>query len=151
MNIDDIFKEIILNSHMWNWAPDWALLEEIYQNHPNSYSILTPFAYTYLEELVRTMTSQYGRQIFDDNQKEIKNREVGVKLIKLAIKENSKNLALVEVLTETKKFFINSKPDDEGGNRNSVVHGYMHPRYWNKESFESLLAHIAKLSKYSKF
>ena len=47
--------------------------------------------------------------------------------------------------------FNPSQIQDEGDNRNSVVHGYMHPRYWNDESFENLVYDLAKISQYAGF
>jgi hypothetical protein len=49
MNIEDELDEIVKYSHFWNWAPDWNVLKEVYKSFPDSYSLLTPFAYTYLE------------------------------------------------------------------------------------------------------
>ena len=67
MNISDSFKEIIKYSHFWNWVPDWSLVEEIYLAFPNSYSVLSPFAYTYLEEIIRSTTTEYGMKLPDEN------------------------------------------------------------------------------------
>ena len=50
-----------------------------------------------------------------------------------------------------KKYFKDSTPDDSGNNRNSVAHGYMHSRFWTKESFEELIHDIARVSKHSGF
>lgn len=150
MNIDNDFKEIMDYAHIWNWSPDWAVVHEVYQSFPNSFSVLTPFAYSYLEELIRSTTSEYGIEILDDSGKP-KKRKVGIGLINLAISENCKNPDYVELLEKTKSYFLFSDPIDKGENRNNVVHGYMHPRFWDKESFEKLLHDIAILSKYSKF
>ncbi len=54
---------------------------------PDSFSVLTPFAYSYLEELIRTTTSDYGLPLFDRNGQTVK-VNVGMKLISLAIAEN---------------------------------------------------------------
>ena len=150
MNIDDDFKETMDYAHIWNWSPDWAVVQEVYQTFPNSFSVLTSFAYSYLEELIRSTTSEYGIQILDDSGKP-KRRKVGISLINLAISENSRNPDYVALLEKTKSYFLFSNPIDKGENRNNVVHGYMHPRFWDKESFERLLHDIAILSKYSKF
>ena len=65
--------EVILDyAHMWNWAPDWYMVKQIYTAFPDSYSILTPFAYTYLEELIRSTTSEYGYPLFDRNGQPVK-------------------------------------------------------------------------------
>jgi hypothetical protein len=103
-----------------------------------------------LEELIRSTTSEYGIEIKGGLGKP-RIRKVGIRLINLAISENSSNLDYITLLEKTKAYFSLSKPTDAGGNRNNVVHGYMHPRYWNKESFEQLLHVIATLSKYAKF
>lgn len=150
MNIDNDFDEIMQYAHFWNWLPDWALVKEIYDEFPNSFSILTPFAYSYLEELIRSTTSEYGRQLLDNKGKP-RRRRVGIKLIELAILENKTNFEYVKLLENMKSYFQVSCADDYGDNRNSVVHGYMHPRFWNKESFECLLHDIATLSKYANF
>lgn len=150
MNIDDDFKEIMDYAHFWNWAPDWVVVQEVYQKVTNSFSVLTPFAYAYLEELIRTTTSEYGIEILDASNNP-KKRKVGIGLINLAISENSSNLNYIALLKKVKSYFKDSRPVDGGDNRNNVVHGYMHPRFWEKESFERLLHDIAALSKYAKF
>ncbi len=104
------------------------------------------------EELIRSTTTEYGRELVDENGNLKNNRKVGIRLIKLAIKENEANKPeLVKILNKIKPYFSLSKSTDVGDNRNSVVHGYMHPRYWDKESFEQLIFDIAELSKYSGF
>ncbi|HIR49562.1 MAG TPA: hypothetical protein IAB35_06265 [Candidatus Faecimonas gallistercoris] len=150
MNIRSDFKEILNYAHMWNWAPDIALMQEIYNDYDNSYSILTPFAYCYLEELIRSTTSEYGRD-YVDSKGNPKKRKTGMALLNLAIEENKDNLEYIELLNEMKKYFKLSTSLDNGDNRNSVNHGYMHPRFWTQNSFEYLIHDIARLSKYSKF
>lgn len=150
MNINDDFKEILDYAHMWNWAPDISLMQEIYNKFDNSYSILTPFAYCYLEELIRSTTSEYGREFLDKDGKP-KMRKLGIALIKLAQNENKNNTEYIKLLDEVKEYYKQSTPLDSGNNRNSVDHGYMHPRFWIQESFEKLIHDIARLSKYSKF
>ena len=150
MSINDDFKEIMDYAHFWNWLPDWGVVQEVYQSFPNSFSVLTPFSYAYLEELIRFTTSEYGIEVLDDLGKP-RRRKVGIGLINLAISENSSNLGYIALLEKTKAYFSLSKPTGAGDNRNNVVHGYMHPRFWDKESFERLLHEIATLSKYSKF
>jgi hypothetical protein len=153
MNLNEAFNEITNYSHFPNWAPDWEVVREVYQTFPNSYSVLTPFAYSYLEELIRSTTSEYGRvAVNKKDMSVIKYRKVGIKLIKLAIKENKdNNPEYVKILSEINPYFSESKITDAGDNRNSVLHGYIHPRFWDKKSFERLIFDIAKLSKYSKF
>ena len=150
MNINDDFKEILDYAHNWNWVPDWEIVKEIYQNVPNSYSVLTPFACSYLEELIRSTTTQYGREFLDEKGKP-KRRKVGLGLLKLAKEENKDNVEYVKILDEIKKYFEESSDLDNGDNRNSVDHGYMHPRFWTQESFEKLIHDIAGISKYSMF
>lgn len=150
MNINDDFKEILNYTHMWNWAPDISLMQEIYNKFDNSYSILTPFAYCYLEELIRSTTSEYGREFLDKDGKP-KMRKLGIALIKLAQDENKNNTEYIKLLDEVKEYYKQSTPLDSGNNRNSVDHGYMHPRFWTQGSFEKLIHDIARLSKYSKF
>lgn len=67
MNITNDFQEILYYAHYWNWAPDWLVVKNIYEKIPESYSVLTPFAYAYLEELIRSTTSEYGRELLDEN------------------------------------------------------------------------------------
>jgi len=151
MTVSESFEEIIYYSHFWNWAPDWQVVKDVYEVFPNSYSILSPFAYSYLEELIRSTTSEYGIAIPDENGKP-KIRRVGRGLIDLAIEENKqKSAEYIGLLQEMKRYFSHSKSTDEGDNRNSVAHGYLHPRFWNKESFEKLIIDIARLSKFSFF
>ena len=47
MSIEKDFDEILDYAHMWHWAPDWALVKDVYKKEPLSFSVLTPFAYTY--------------------------------------------------------------------------------------------------------
>ena len=138
MNINDDFKEILDYAHMWNWAPDISLMQEIYNKFDNSYSILTPFAYCYLEELIRSTTSEYGKEFLDKDGKS-KMRKLGIGLIKLAQDENKGNTEYIKLLDEIKEYYKQSTPLDSGNNRNSVDHGYMHPRFWTQESFEKLI------------
>ena len=78
-------------------------------------------------------------------------RKLGTALIKLVQDENKNNTEYVKLLDEVKEYYKQSTPLDSGNNRNSVDHGYMHPRFWTQESFEKLIHDIARLSKYSKF
>lgn len=152
MKLNEAFDEIYNHAHIWNWGPDWEVLRNIYKAFPNSYSVLTPFAYSYLEELIRSTTSEYGRELVSDDGTSKKYRKVGIKLIDLAIKENKdRKPEYVNILYEIKSYFSLSKSTDISENRNSVSHGYMHPRFWDKESFEKLIFNLAKLSKYSGF
>jgi hypothetical protein len=73
-------------------------------------------------------------------------KRVGFDLVQLAIDENiAKNPELVELLEQIKMHYNKSSPYDGGENRNGVIHGYMHPRFWDKDSFESLINEIASL------
>jgi len=152
MDIRDAFEEIMQYAHFWNWAPDWNEVQKIYTAFPNSYSVLSPFAYSYLEELIRSTTGEYGRELYDNNGQQIKIRKVGMKLLNLAITENKENKPeYINILEEIKRYYYNSKVTDEGNNRHSVAHGYSHPRFWTQESFEQLITDIARISKYSGF
>ena len=152
MELNEAFDEIYNHTHMLNWGPDWEVLRRVYLAFPNSYSILTPFAYSYLEELIRSTTSEYGRELINKDGTFKKYRKVGTKLIDLAIKENKVSKPeFVKILPEIKSYFSHSEPTDFGDNRNSVAHGYMHARFWDLESFEKLIFDIAKLSKYAGF
>ena len=109
MTIDDAFEEIMQYAHFWNWVPDLQVAREVYQAFPNSFSVLAPFAYSYLEELIRSTTSEYGRQAFDENWSEIKKRKVGMSILNLAIKENKdKKPEFVLLLKEVKSYYYNS-------------------------------------------
>lgn len=145
------FDEICDYAHMWNWAPDWYMVKQIYTTFPDSYSVLTPFAYTYLEELIRSTTSEYGVPLLDREGKK-NNIKVGLKLVNLAIKENSQNQEYVELLENAKKYFKYNydDPHEENG-RNKVLHGHLHPRFWRKEDFEKLIHDIAKMSHFAGF
>ena len=124
---------------------------DIYEVFPNSFSVLSPFAYSFLEELIRSTTSEYGVEIYDEKGR-IKQHTVGMPLIKLAIKENKQSKPeFVAILEEIKRYYLSSNRSDEGDNRHSVAHGYMHPRFWSKESFERLINDIARLSKFAGF
>ncbi|SFK99877.1 hypothetical protein SAMN05216357_11082 [Porphyromonadaceae bacterium KH3CP3RA] len=151
MKLDEDFDEIVNYTHWRNWYADWDILRNIYKAYPDSYSVLTPFAYAYLEEIIRSTTSEYGMEVFDESGKP-KKRKVGIKLIKLAIEENIKTKPeYAAALEDIKRYFLPSQKSDRGENRNSVVHGYMHSGYWNRESFEKLVHDIALISKYAGF
>jgi hypothetical protein len=145
INLETAFDTISEYSHMWNWSPDINLAKEIYNNFPNSYSVLTPFMYVLLEEIIRSTTSDYGHQVKG------KKKIIGINLIKLAINENYNNKEYLNVLNDIKKYFKNSTSFDCGDNRNSVSHGYLHPRFWTQESFEKLVIDISEISKFSGF
>lgn len=150
MSIEEDLDQIMDSAHFWNWLPDWNIVKEIYSKIPNSYSVLTPFAFTYLEELIRSMTSDYEYGIVDrsGNSRKVK---VGLNLINMAIDENKDNPELVLLLENIKPRFAISTLSDKGDNRNSVAHGYIHPRFWDEESFETLIHDIATLSRYAGF
>jgi hypothetical protein len=152
MELNEAFDEIYSYTHMWNWGPGWEVLRSIYQTFPNSYVVLTPFAFSYLEELIRSTTSEYGRELFNKDRSPKEYRNVGNKLIDLAIEENKATKPeYVKILYDIKCYFSQSGPFDSGDNRNSVAHGYLHPRFWDQESFEKLIIDIAKISKYAGF
>ena len=69
MSVFDDFETILDYAHFWNWAPDWNVAKAIYSHIPEAYSVLTPFAYSYLEELIRSTTSEYGIPFLDRNGK----------------------------------------------------------------------------------
>ena len=144
--------EIILDhAHFWNWAPDWSVVKDIYSRIPESYSVLMPFAYSYLEELIRSTTSEYGIPFLDRNGKKF-SFKVGMSLIKLAKEENADKPEYVALLDKSKKYFMYEyeNPSDENG-RNKVVHGHLHLRFWTKEDFEQLIHDIAELSPFAGF
>ena len=145
------FDEICEYAHIWNWSPDWHMVKQIYSAFPDSYSILTPFAYTYLEELIRSTTSKYGIPLLDREGKK-NNIKVGLKLVNFAIKENSENQEYVELLEKAKKYFKYDYYDShEENGRNKVLNGHLHPRFWSKEDFEKLIHDIAELSPFAGF
>ena len=133
MSVFDDFETILDYAHFRNWAPDWNVVKDIYSRIPESYSVLTPFAYSYLEELIRSTTSEYGIPFLDRNGKK-NNFKVGMGLIKLAKEENTDKPEYIASLDKMKKYFMYEyeDPADENG-RNKVVHGHLHPRFWTKE------------------
>jgi len=151
MSINEDFSKIMERAHYWNWLPDWDIVQSVYKEFPDSYSVLTPFAYAYLEELIRSTTSEYGIELLDSNGNPMRHK-VGMALIKLAIEENKdKNKDYVILLEKIKPYFKLSSVKDAGDNRNSVAHGYMHSRFWDKNAFENLIHDIALLSDYAGF
>ena len=150
MSIFDDFDLILDYAHMWNWVPDWDLAKNIYKQFPESYSVLTPFAYSYLEEMIRTTTSDYGLPLFDREENPVI-VHVGMSLIALAIKENQNNPDYVRLLEKSKRHFKYTQTTMDENGRNKVMHGRVHPRFWSKEDFEQLIHDIAELSKYSRF
>ena len=150
MSVFDDFDLILDYAHIWNWAPDWDIVKSIYEKFPEAYSVLTPFAYAYMEELIRTTTSDYELPLFDRNKQPVKVR-VGMALITLAIEENQSNLDYVALLERAKRHFKYTQITIDENGRNSVMHGRIHPRFWSKEAFEELIHDISELSKYSRF
>lgn len=151
MSILKDFDKIYDHAHMWNWGPDWIIAKEIYIKFPDSYSVLTPFAYTYFEELIRSTTSEYGIPILDDKGKK-NNLKVGLKLVNLAITENSDKLEYIKLLEKAKTYLKYDYADPQGENgRNKVLHGHLHPRFWYKEDFEKLIHDIAEMSSFAGF
>lgn len=150
MSIFEDFDTIMESAHFWNWAPDWSVAIEVYRKIPDSYSVLTPFAYTYLEEMIRTTTSDYGVPPFGRDGQPNKVR-VGMSLIALAIEENKDNTEYIAALESIKKHFKYIVVSSDQNGRNRVMHGHIHPRFWSQEAFELLIHEIADLSKYSKF
>lgn len=75
----------------------------------------------------------------------------GNALIDLAIKENQENTEYVQLLERMRSYFKSIKDTPDSNNRNKVMHGYVHPRFWSKELFEQLIHDIALLSKHSQF
>ena len=146
MGIKNDFDVLIDNSHAFNGCPDLIIARDIYFNDKRTCSVLTPFMYAYLEEIIRSTTTEYGRDLVCNTY-----RKVGMSLIKLAKEQNIENKQYVKELNRIKKYFQQSTATDEGNNRNSTVHGYMHPRFWTEESFELLMHDIARMSKYAKF
>ena len=151
MSVFDDFETILDYAHFRNWVPDWHVVKDIYSRIPESYSVLTPFAYSYLEELIRSTTSEYGIPFLDRNGKK-NNFKVGMGLIKLAKEENTDKPEYIASLDKMKKYFMYEyeDPADENG-RNKVVHGHLHPRFWTKEEFEQLIHDIAELSPFAGF
>lgn len=47
-------------AHRRLWAPDLALVQSEYLRNDLLYSVFTPFMYTYLEFLIRSMTESYA-------------------------------------------------------------------------------------------
>ena len=134
MALQEDFNQIIDYAHFWNWAPDWGEVQRIYEKFPDSFSVLTPFAYSYLEELIRTTTSDYGLPLFDRNGQPVK-VNVGMKLISLAIAENQNNQEYVKVLEETKKYFKYVKVNKDENGSQSEKHGFVHCRCLGKYYF----------------
>ena len=141
---------ILKYAHFWNWAPDWNVVKDIYSCIPESYSALTPFAYSYLEELIRSSTSEYGIPFLDRSRKKY-NFKVGMELIKLAKEGNAEKPEYIALLDKAKKYFqyIYKGPIDKIG-RNKVVHGHLHPCFWSQEVFEQLIHDIAELAPFAK-
>ena len=120
MALQEDFNQIIDYAHFWNWAPDWGEVQRIYEKFPDSFSVLTPFAYSYLEELIRITTSDYGLPLFDRNGQPVK-VNVGMKLISLAKAENQNNQEYVKVLEETKKYFKYVKVNNDENGKQSYA------------------------------
>jgi hypothetical protein len=116
---------------------------------PDSFQVLIPFAYSYLEDIVRSMTStEYGVEN-KDGKFRVKCSKTIFDVIDQAIKENEKNENLVLALENIRKRFSHLKSInlfDNGGNRNSVAHGFLPPYYYSEDEFERLIKDIASIS-----
>ncbi len=151
MSISDDFETIINYAHFFNWAPDWIVAKDIYENIPKSYSVLMPFVYSYLEELIRSTTSEYSMPLLNKDGKK-NHLKVGIRLIELAKIENSNNPEYISLLEATEKYYkYESENYLEENGRNNTIHGHLHPRFWTQENFEKLIHDIAELSPFSRF
>lgn len=128
MAIYDDFNEILDYAHFWNWAPDWDVVREVYEKVPTSYSVLTPFAYTYLEEMIRSTTSEYSMPLYKRDGTPVTVKR-GNALIDLAIKENQENTEYIQLLERMRSYFKSIKDTPDSNNRNKVMHGRVHPRF----------------------
>lgn len=110
-----------------------------------------PFVYSYLEDLIRSLTSmEYGFEAKNDKVK-VNNSKSISKTIDLAIEENKGNEKLISELEKIKKRFLRLKDTDlfgNGYNRNSVAHGLLPPYYYSEDEFESLIKGVASLSNF---
>lgn len=145
-NIEDDFKAIEQYAHCQNWLSDWMLVHELYLKNSDTYSVFTPFAYSYLEEAISATTTKYGLHDYSKFR-----NEYGKKILEVAILENADNAELTEILEKMRPYFNKSSAMDVGNNRNSVMHGFVPPLYWTRESFETLIHDIARISKYSRY
>lgn len=144
----DKLNNILLVAHYWDWTPDLIVVAEIYESRDDAHSVLLPFMFTYLEQSIRTLTSQYT--MLESNKPNKK--KVGVGLIKLAIEENKDNSELVTILNSILiKHYQKFSLFEHGENRNNVEHGVVHPRFWSEEDFQSVVSDIDDLSPYIRF
>lgn len=134
------YKKNILSNTRIDWQCDLEQAFKIYDKFPDSYSVLIPFFFSYMEELIRSLTSNYHMQIYEDDKE-----YVGMPLVEKAIKKNSDNNKLIQLLKEIKKYYEKSSILNKTYNRNGIVHGYVHPDNWTKETFEQLIKDINDL------
>ena len=98
------FERIIDHAYFRNWAPDWEMAKNVYTKFPDSYSILTSFAYYYFEELMRSTTSEYEMPFLNKDGENNKFK-VGMGLIRLAKDENAEKPEYIKLLDSTKKYY----------------------------------------------
>ena len=60
--MDEYFKKISLSAHL-NWLPDVELAIRIYRDISEAYGVLFPFMYSYLEECIRSLTTEFERNL----------------------------------------------------------------------------------------
>lgn len=145
-------NNILLHAHYWDWTPDLIVVAEIYESRDDAYSVLLPFMFTYLEQSIRTLTSEYTMLVPNKPNKKTKKKAVGVGLINLAIEENKDNSELVTILNSILiKHYQKFSLFEHGENRNNVEHGVVHPRFWSEEDFQSVVSDIDDLSPYIRF
>lgn len=141
----EYFNTILGYAQYWRWAPDIQVVKEIYTERNDAYSVLAPFMYSYLEELIRSMTPEYGHTF------EEREGKVGWNLIDLAIKEANNGDAINLLKAIQNEHFSKFDLLEGGKNRNNVDHGVVHPSAWIESDFQKLIKDIAKLSPYNKF
>jgi len=134
------YKKNILSNTRIDWQYDLEQAFKIYDKFPDSYSVLIPFFFSYMEELIRSLTPNYHMQIYEDDKE-----EVGMPLVEKAIEKNSDNNKLIQLLKEIKKYYEKSSIFNKTYNRNGIVHGYVHPDNWTKETFKQLIKDINDL------
>ena len=134
------YKKNILSNTRIDWQCDLEQAFKIYDKFPDSYSVLIPFFFSYMEELIRSLTSNYHMQIYEDDKE-----YVGMPLVEKAIEKNSDNNKLIQLLKEIKKYYEKSSIFNKTYNRNGIVHGYVHPDNWTKETFKQLIKDINDL------
>ena len=141
------FDILLADTHVGNWSKSLRIAKSVYKNIEDAQYILMPFMYTYLEESVRSMTTEYGAL----NGSEKSSKRIGGGLVDLAISESDDSEQQKLLRSIKQQYFRRFDGLMGGGNRNNVDHGVVPANDWSNEEFQKLVHDVAALTPYTDF